>query len=142
MSRDPTPPTLTVQPPTSYRTWSSDQSELTPLTWVCLSAECTRNPRAHPRTPTDLELQRMCAQNNSAFSFAFLFPSTTSRFISACWIGSRGRRSNKHGEQYGCSEGTANPVATVKGPCPPLHHDKVAGPRRGYYGSLYLLARG
>ena len=63
LSRDPTP----VQPPIFWRTWSSDQSELTPLIWGCLSAECTRDPLNTFR----VDLQRMCAQNDCALSGAF-----------------------------------------------------------------------
>ena len=58
------------------RAWSSDQTELTPLKWGGLSAECTRDPLG--TFLSHASISNGCMRRTLRVNFTF-FPSTTSR---------------------------------------------------------------
>ena len=100
------------------RTWSLDQSALTPLIWGCLSAECTRDPLSTFLSQTSIS--NGYEYRTKTHSVLLSFPSAVSRETTrVCRNCSRSRRSQQHGEQ--CGQETTNSVATVSGLCPLLH---------------------
>ena len=105
-----------------WRTWSSDQTELTPLNWGCVSADCTRDPLSTFLSHTSTS--NGCAHKIIAHEFCVLFHQRRLDKQSSTFPPLRKRA---HVDQCGGFVVTTNPVDTVKGAvCPLLKAQELA----------------